>query len=78
MKEKEKDPRIGHLDQWPETTISGQPYTRPVSTLALTNGDFIVLDTFPPPNEEELILPFLKRATALNVVPVTKDNDEQS
>lgn len=40
------DKRLGHGDKWPETTINGAQYTRPVSTIGLGNGYFAVLDTF--------------------------------
>lgn len=74
-----QDPRIGRGDQWPDTTISGQAYTRPCSTLTLANGDFLVLDRFPPPNEAELLAPFIGDAVALDVVKEEKGvEDEQS
>ena len=52
--------RIGTINadgarDWPERTISGQPYTRPASTLDIGAGAFIVYDAFPPANTPELI-----------------------
>lgn len=40
------DKRIGHNDKFPETTINGAQYTRPVSTIVLGDGYFAVLDIF--------------------------------
>jgi len=63
------DPKRGHGNQWPKFTISGKPYLRPCSTLALADGDFVVLDRFPTEDEAELLAPYIGQAVALNIEP---------
>ena len=51
------DNRIGKIGHsWPETTVSGRAYTRPCSTRTLGNGCFVVLDVFPEPEQDMIVL----------------------
>ena len=46
------DPRLGHITedavQFPAQTVSGNAYSRPVSTRNIGGGYFVALDMFPP------------------------------
>ena len=37
----------GGETQWPEVSISGLEYSRPITTVGVGNGYFVVIDIFP-------------------------------
>jgi GH24 family phage-related lysozyme (muramidase) len=56
------DERVGKVNEsWPRVTVTGKAYQRPVSTLTIGNGYFVVLDTFPTVEQTETIATLRKK-----------------
>lgn len=76
---KKRDPRIGFGAQWPQTTMGGQDYSRPVTTIALGNGYFCVADTFMKVIERALLVGELKalvQSTGKAAAPAKKQDKD--
>jgi len=71
-----KDSRLGIWGepiQWPETTVTGLPYTRPCTTLGIDQLHFVVCDLFPSARQEEAIAEVRKLMAGMSAAPKSRD-----